>query len=214
MSRQPESDLRPSPDALLRAAAQEGRGAGIDVVIGVVETHARVETEALTRGFEILPRRSVDYRDRTLTEMGLDAIIARPPQLVLVDELAPADAPESRHPERSHCLINLLDNAGKYADPGTPIAISAARRRDGIALSVTDEGPGLPPGKETQIFETFARLEGSDGNGGTGLGLAIVKGFAEAMGLMVAAARVEEPRGTRFTIHFPDAVIVRGSEAE
>lgn len=113
-----------------------------------------------------------------------------------------------------HCLINLLENAGKYADPDTPITIAAKRRPDGIDLSVTDQGPGLPPGKEAKIFETFTRLEGSDRKGGTGLGLAIVKGFAEAMGLAVSAATRDEPRGAVFTIHFPDAVLIKAREAE
>ena len=112
-----------------------------------------------------------------------------------------------------HCLINLLENAGKYADPGTPIAIAATRRSDGLTLSVIDQGPGLPPGKESKVFETFARIDGSGRKGGTGLGLAIVKGFAEAMGLTVAAATREEPRGAAFTIRFPEAVLVKREKA-
>jgi two-component system sensor histidine kinase KdpD len=112
-----------------------------------------------------------------------------------------------------HCLINLLENAGKYADPDTPIAISARRETDGLTLSVIDRGPGLPAGEESRIFETFTRLEGSDRKGGTGLGLAIVKGFAEAMGLSVAAATREDPRGACFMIRFPNAVLIKASEA-
>lgn len=110
-----------------------------------------------------------------------------------------------------HCLINLLDNAGKYAEPGTPITISARRPGDGLILSVLDEGPGLPPGEEANVFETFARFEGSDRKGGTGLGLAIVKGFAEAMGLTVSATNCDEPKGACFSLHFPNALIVRSS---
>jgi two-component system sensor histidine kinase KdpD len=113
-----------------------------------------------------------------------------------------------------HCLVNLLENAGKYADPGTPIAINAKREPDGLTLSVIDQGPGLPPGEEARIFETFARLEGADRKGGTGLGLAIVKGFAEAMGLAVAAATREEPRGACFMIRFPNAVLVKSDKTE
>jgi two-component system sensor histidine kinase KdpD len=111
-----------------------------------------------------------------------------------------------------HCLINLFENAGKYADPGTPIAIHAKREVDGLTLSVVDQGPGLPPGEEARIFETFARLEGSDRKGGTGLGLAIVKGFAEAMGLSVAAATRDEPKGACFMIRFPNKVLVKAGE--
>jgi two-component system sensor histidine kinase KdpD len=107
-----------------------------------------------------------------------------------------------------HCLINLLDNAGRYADPGTPIAIRANRTADAILLSVIDQGPGIAPGSEKRVFETFTRLEGSDRvKHGTGLGLAIVKGFAEAMGLTVEAGNNSEPHGARFTIRIPEALI-------
>jgi two-component system sensor histidine kinase KdpD len=108
-----------------------------------------------------------------------------------------------------HCLINLLENAGKYAEASTPIIVSAERRHDGIHLSVIDQGPGLPAGDEARVFETFARLEGSDRKGGTGLGLAIVKGFAEGMGLQVWAANHENPRGACFTLRFPETVLVK-----
>src|SRR6202030_3892989 len=110
-----DRDQRPSPDALLEAATREGRGKlkiflgaapgvgktfemleaaqakrreGVDVVIGIVETHGRRETEALMAGLEIVARRRVDYKGRALEEMDLDAILARRPKLVLVDELA------------------------------------------------------------------------------------------------------------------------------
>ena len=81
-------------------AARAKRRDGIDVVVGVVETHGRAETQALVEGLEILPRRSVDYKGRTLEEMDLDAVLARRPALVLVDELAHSNAPGSRHPKR------------------------------------------------------------------------------------------------------------------
>src|ERR1700678_1504783 len=115
---------RPSPDALLETARREddqagrlkifvgaapGVGktyemlqsahaklkAGIDVVVGVVETHGRAETEVLLEGLEFLPRKRLEYKDQVLGEMDLDALIARRPQLALVDELAPTNAPGS-----------------------------------------------------------------------------------------------------------------------
>src|ERR1700674_413510 len=122
-----EREARPSPEALLDAANQEGRGRlkiflgaapgvgktyemllsaqakrreGVDVVVGVVETHGRRETEALLEGLEVIPRQEVDYKGHLLTEMDLDAILKRRPQLVLVDELAHSNAPGSRHPKR------------------------------------------------------------------------------------------------------------------
>ena len=73
---------------------------GYDVVVGVVETHGRKETEALLEGLEVVARKPVEYRGHTLEEMDLDAIIARRPQIVLVDELAHTNAEGSRHPKR------------------------------------------------------------------------------------------------------------------
>jgi len=114
-----------------------------------------------------------------------------------------------------HVLINLLDNAGRYADPGSPIAIVATRTIGEVVLSILDQGPGLPAGRENAVFETFTRFEGSDrSKGGTGLGLAIVKGFAGAMGLSVEAANRGEPRGARLSLHFPENTLVRPLEQE
>ncbi|HEY8948234.1 MAG TPA: sensor histidine kinase KdpD [Rhizomicrobium sp.] len=132
-----EEAARPSPDALLKQAGEEGRGrlkiflgaapgvgktyemlnearqrrvdAG-DVIIGVVETHGRVETEVLTKGFEIIPKKRVLYKGRVLAEMDLDAILTRKPKLVLVDELAHTNAPGSRHPKRYQDVEELLEN--------------------------------------------------------------------------------------------------------
>ncbi|WP_066734684.1 sensor histidine kinase KdpD [Cupriavidus sp. D384] len=82
------------------AAARALRGQGVDVVIGVVETHGRAETESLLDGLERLPLRDVPYRDRVLQEFDLDGALARRPALVLVDELAHSNAAGSRHPKR------------------------------------------------------------------------------------------------------------------
>ncbi|GJD54887.1 sensor histidine kinase [Methylobacterium dankookense] len=129
---------RPSPDALLDAARREARTrgrlkvflgaapgvgktyemltigrarlkAGADVVVGVVETHGRAETEALLDGFAVIPRRSVPYHGTVLEEMDLDALLARRPEIALVDELAHTNAPGSRHPKRYQDVEELLD---------------------------------------------------------------------------------------------------------
>ncbi|HVR67257.1 MAG TPA: sensor histidine kinase KdpD [Verrucomicrobiae bacterium] len=128
-------DLRPSPDALLAAANRAERGnlriflgaapgvgktyemlqsarrreaEGVDVVIGIVETHGRKETEALLEGLEAVPLRRIVYEGREVTEMDIDAILARRPVLVLVDELAHSNAPGSRHPKRYLDVEELL----------------------------------------------------------------------------------------------------------
>jgi two-component system sensor histidine kinase KdpD len=94
--------------AMLRAAQQELRD-GVDLVIGVVETHGRVETEALLAGLPLLPRKEILYKNILITEMDLEAILLRKPQLVLVDEFAHTNAPGSRHPKRYQDVVELLD---------------------------------------------------------------------------------------------------------
>jgi two-component system sensor histidine kinase KdpD len=134
-----DSEHRPSPEALLEAARREERrvgklrifvGAapgvgktyemlqqaqarkkdGYDVVIGIVETHGRTETEALLSGLEVIPRWQVQYKGQVLHEMDLDAIIARHPQIVLVDELAHTNAEGSRHPKRYLDVEELMSH--------------------------------------------------------------------------------------------------------
>jgi two-component system sensor histidine kinase KdpD len=85
--------------AMLEAAHQRKRE-GVDVAIGFVETHGRVETDALLVGLEVIPRKRIEYRGTVLHEMDVDAVLARSPQLALVDEFAHTNAPGSRHPKR------------------------------------------------------------------------------------------------------------------
>ncbi|CAL7960574.1 two-component system, OmpR family, sensor histidine kinase KdpD [Gammaproteobacteria bacterium] len=84
---------------------------GIDVVIGIVETHGRADTEALVSEFEIVPRKNVEYSGITISEMDLDMLLVRRPQVVLVDELAHTNIPGSRHAKRYQDVEELL-NAG------------------------------------------------------------------------------------------------------
>ena len=93
--------------AMLEAARRE-RAAGVDVVIGYVETHGRKETDALTMGLPIVPRRTTEYRGVSMTEMDLDGVLVRHPQLALVDEFAHTNAPNSRHPKRYQDVLELL----------------------------------------------------------------------------------------------------------
>lgn len=94
--------------AMLRAAQQE-RAAGTDVVVGLVETHGRAETETLLTGLAIIPRQAVAHRGTQLTELDLEAVRTRRPKLVLVDELAHTNAPGSRHTKRWQDVVELLE---------------------------------------------------------------------------------------------------------
>jgi two-component system sensor histidine kinase KdpD len=89
-------------------AARQLRHEGKDVVVGLLETHGRKETEALLQGLEILPRAKIAYQDRTLDEFDLDAALARRPALILVDELAHTNVPGSRHPKRWQDIDELM----------------------------------------------------------------------------------------------------------
>ncbi|HVH30739.1 MAG TPA: sensor histidine kinase KdpD, partial [bacterium] len=128
---------RPNPDALLTQATQEearsgklkvflGYAAGVgktyalleaarqrqaddvDVVVALVETHHRKETEVLLEGLPVIPRRKFEYRGVTLDELDLDAVLTRRPQLAIVDELAHTNAPGSRHARRYQDVEELL----------------------------------------------------------------------------------------------------------
>lgn len=91
------------------ARARELHRQGIDVVIGIVETHGRSETQALLEGLPQLPRKQVEYQGRTLEEMDLDSLLARKPSIALVDELAHRNVPGSRHERRWQDVEELLD---------------------------------------------------------------------------------------------------------
>jgi two-component system, OmpR family, sensor histidine kinase KdpD len=90
--------------------AQAEKLKGNDIIIGYIETHNRKETTDLTVGLEIVPRRTYQYKSTTVQEMDLDAIIARKPTTVLVDELAHTNAPGSRHTKRFQDVLEILDN--------------------------------------------------------------------------------------------------------
>jgi two-component system sensor histidine kinase KdpD len=94
--------------AMLEAAQRELKN-GRDLVIGYVETHGRKETDVLTNGLPVIPRKNSEHSGLHLTEMDLDAVLARRPQLALVDELAHTNVPGSRHPKRWHDVNELLD---------------------------------------------------------------------------------------------------------
>ncbi|HLH88572.1 MAG TPA: sensor histidine kinase KdpD [Xanthobacteraceae bacterium] len=158
-----DPDQRPSPEALLEAArreekrvgklrifvgaapgvgktyemltqAQARRRDGYDVVVGVVETHGRKETQALLDGLEVVPRRRIPYRGQWLEEMDLDAILARRPQIVLVDELAHTNAEGSRHPKR-HLDVEELRNHG--IDVYTTVNIQHIESLNDVVAQIT-----------------------------------------------------------------------------
>ena len=156
-----DSEARPSPDALLENAEREARGRlkiflgaapgvgktyemlmsgrarkadGVDVVIGVVETHGRKETGALVEGFEVVPRKTIDHKGHALDEMDIDAILARRPALVLVDELAHTNAPGSRHPKR---YLDVQELLSRGIDVYTTLNIQHVESLNDVVAQIT-----------------------------------------------------------------------------
>ncbi|KQN03847.1 sensor histidine kinase [Sphingomonas sp. Leaf25] len=215
-------DLRTPLTAVIAAADQLDHGATPEL-IGTIKAEAarlnrfvanlldmaRVEAGALRLNIQPVDLEEAVSGAAHDARRALDGHPVRfdvPPDLPLVR----AD-PQLLH----HCLLNLLDNAGRYGDSGTEIVIEGRHRFGELRLLVSDRGPGLPPGREAEVFETFRRLEGSDrAVGGTGLGLAIVKAFAEAMGMAVEAANRDDGTGAVFALMFPAALIVRDAAPE
>ncbi len=100
-------------------------------------------------------------------------------------------------------LFNLIDNAAKYSQDRTRIALSAWADESQVYLRVLDEGSGIPPGDLERIFDSFYRVRKLDHVTGTGLGLSICRGFIEAMGGSVRAENRPDRKGAMFTITMP-----------
>jgi len=115
-------------------AARARKKEGIDVVVGYVETHKRVETEALLEGLEILPSKMIPYKNVQLREFDIDAGLKRKPKLILVDELAHTNAPGSRHPKRWQDVQELLDQG---IDVYTTLNVQHCESANDIVAQVT-----------------------------------------------------------------------------
>jgi two-component system sensor histidine kinase KdpD len=135
-------------------AAQIEKKKGVDVVIGYIETHRRKETDALVEGFEIIPRRKYSYKTANLQEMDLDAIIARKPQIVLVDELAHTNAPGSRHLKRFLDVQEILDNG---INVYTTVNVQHLESRSEIVAQIT--GIIVRETLPDDVFETADDVE-------------------------------------------------------
>jgi len=118
---------------MLRAARRR-KAEGGDVVVGVVETHGRRETESLLRGLEVMARQPIDYRGRALMEFDIDGALARRPGLLLVDEYAHSNAPGSRHPKRWQDVEEILD-AG--IDVWTTLNVQHLESLSDVVLRIT-----------------------------------------------------------------------------
>jgi two-component system sensor histidine kinase KdpD len=142
--------------AMLRAAQQELHD-GRDVIIGVVETHGRAETEALLSGLPAMPKKAIEHRGIMLSEFDLEGVLTRKPQLILVDELAHTNAPNSRHPKRYQDVVELLE-AG--IDVYTTVNVQhlesradAVRQITGVTIHETVPDSVLDLADETELID-------------------------------------------------------------
>ena len=135
-------------------AAHEAKSKGIAVLAGYVETHGRSETEELLGGLEILPRKTLEYRGTILQEMDIDAILARKPSLVLVDELAHTNAPGSRHAKRHQDVTELLGNG---IDVYTTLNVQHLESRADTVAQIT--GSAVRETVPDSVFENADSVE-------------------------------------------------------
>lgn len=214
-------DLRTPLTAIIAAAGELRRSrSGEEALLGTLSSEAakleryisnlldmaRIEAGAVTLKSEpvdLVDTVAAALKDVRPTLEGHEVDVDLPQDLPLVR----AD-PQLLH----HCLINLLDNAGRHSGPGAPIRVRGRVEGGNLLLSIEDEGPGFT-GRDRPL-ETFASISGSDRKGGAGLGLAIVKAFVEAMGADVTAGDAETGTGASFTICFPARLTLATAEAD
>lgn len=134
--------------------AQHRKVDGVDIVIGIVNTHGRKETDALTIGLPMIPEKIINYKGSTFTELDIDAILKRHPQIVLIDELAHTNVPGSRHPKRWQDVIEILD-AG--IDVYTTLNVQHIESRKDVVEEIT--GIAIRETVPDSILERASQIE-------------------------------------------------------
>jgi len=134
--------------------AQAEKSKGCDIIIGYIETHNRKETAVLAEGFELVQRKTYSYKSTKISEMDIDAIISRKPQLVLVDELAHTNAPGSRHAKRYQDVMEILDNG---INVYTTVNVQHLESRSDTVAQIT--GVNVRETLPDEIFENADEVE-------------------------------------------------------
>jgi len=211
-------DLRTPLTAIIAAAGELRRGDADDALVATVAGEAAKLERYITNLLDMaridagairLRMEAVDIIDAVSAALRdlQKALDGHPINLTVPDGLPLVRTdPHLLH----HCLINLLDNAGRHSGAGAAIHVIAREQAGDLLLSIEDEGTNLGDRLDTP-FETFAHLRGSDTSGGTGLGLAIVEGFSAALGIKASAHR-RYPTGSAFVLRFPAQLTLSGRE--
>jgi two-component system, OmpR family, sensor histidine kinase KdpD len=139
--------------AMLEAAQNQFKD-GVDVTVGIVESHGRTETESLLKGLPLIPRKKISYRDTVIEEIDIDVVLSRHPSLVLVDELAHTNAPGSRHEKRWQDVLEILD-AG--IDVYTTLNVQHVESRKENVEGIT--GVTIRETVPDSVFERAAQIE-------------------------------------------------------
>lgn len=192
-------------------------------LVAMIETEAErmsrfvanlLDLSRLESGAIELDRAPVDLADQAASAVThVSAVLARHTVEIDVPTALPLVTADAMLLEQ--VLVNLLENAAKYAPAGTAIVLQGGQGPDGVFLSVADEGPGLPPADLERIFEKYYRAKDRDHRpAGAGLGLAICRGFMTAMGGAISAANRSERPGAVFTLTFPSNLLVAARRTE
>jgi two-component system sensor histidine kinase KdpD len=209
-------DLRTPLTAIIAAAAELRHGKTADeMLIATVRSEATKLERYITNLLDMARIESGAVKLKTELVDLVDAVasavrdVRRSLDGHEVDVDVPADLPLVKADPQllHHCLINLLDNAGRHSGEGSEIRIRGRLSDKDILLCVEDGGRGLPD-LGRQSVDAVVALRGSDHKDGAGLGLTIVDAFAKAMGAEVSAANRTEGRGAVFTLRFPKALTV------
>jgi two-component system sensor histidine kinase KdpD len=125
------------------------------------------------------------------------------PRRIVVE--IPADLPQVAvdFTLMEQAIFHVLENAAKYTPPTTTVTITGEAHFGGVAIKISDDGPGFPPEDSEKIFTKFFRASAATSSNGTGLGLAICRGFIEAQGATITAANRTDGSGAVFTITLP-----------
>lgn len=189
------------------ALARRGSAQALDEIGDAVTRLERLVTQllALARAEEAgvsAPLESVDLREVAAAVISrlINQAIAAGVELDLDADDDTAFIVDGHRTLIFEILANLIDNGIRYNRPGGAVTVALSRSPDAIALTVRDDGPGIPAEWHAMIFERFVRLAGADGPEGSGLGLAIVRSAASRMGARVDIA--DQPTGTAISVRF------------
>jgi two-component system sensor histidine kinase QseC len=209
--RTPLAALKVHAQNVARAASAAERQASLERMMAGLERSVRLVEQmlSLSRAASARAPAAEAVSLRQVVEDALDDVLPALKEHRLKVSVA-SDPPVAElvvHGDRDKlvCLVrNLLDNAARYSPAGSAIRIDLAERAHGVALAVSDQGPGIPPELRERVFESYYRIPGSPG-GGSGLGLAIVREIAAEHGARVALGEGEGGRGTRVSVTFGGA---------